>query len=325
MDFSKSDCYQRKDSSTIGLIEFFFKQFIIECKNKGLNTFDNQIEKYFKSNNFIVSEFIHIDKFPIPIFDSQTNSDKLMDFVLKLPQTIYERNSNKIKGVLIFIDEFQIIKELDNYLDSFLWKLRSYIQDQRHVAYVFSGSMGLSDNLISEIASRQGVFGGRMISFNLYPFEKECVRKYLSQRAPYLSFKDDIAFDRFYKCTSGILFYVNIFASLLPRDASLDENMVINNFDEKIAMISVHLINIWNRLTYREQTIIIALLDKPLKRIEIASKLGISTGSLSNSLNKLQKLDLIDFDNGLYCISEQILTRWLNLEFKNNGSFPYRL
>lgn len=55
-----------------------------------------------------------------------------------------------------------------------------------------------------------------------------------------------------------------------------------------------------------------------LKRIQIAFKLGISAGSLSNSSNKLQKLDLINFSNGLYWISEQSLTRWLNLEFKNN-------
>ncbi|KZX13116.1 hypothetical protein MBORA_08660 [Methanobrevibacter oralis] len=37
-----------------------------------------------------------------------------------------------------------------------------------------------------------------------------------------------------------------------------------------------------------------------LKRIQIAFKLGISAGSLSNSSNKLQKLDLINFSNGLY-------------------------
>ena len=33
-------------------MEHFFKEVIIESKNKGLNTFDKQIEKYFKSNDF---------------------------------------------------------------------------------------------------------------------------------------------------------------------------------------------------------------------------------------------------------------------------------
>ena len=95
-----------------------------------------------------------------------------MDFALNLPEKIYNENKNKIKGVLIFIDEFQIIKELNNYKESFLWKIRSYIQNQRNVAYIFSGSMSLQDKLISEIASQNGAFGGRMISINMNPFEK---------------------------------------------------------------------------------------------------------------------------------------------------------
>ena len=72
----------------------------------------------------------------------------------------------------------------------------------------------MQDKLISEIASQNGAFGGRMISIHLNPFEKETVRNYLSEKAPYIIFTDD-GFDRFYKCTSGTPSYVNIFAALL--------------------------------------------------------------------------------------------------------------
>ena len=84
--------------------------YIIEAKNKGLNTLDKQIDKYFKSNDFKIKEFINIDKIPVPVFSKETNEEKLMDFVLDLPEKIYEKNHNKIKGVLIFIDEFQLIR-----------------------------------------------------------------------------------------------------------------------------------------------------------------------------------------------------------------------
>ncbi|WP_147659455.1 hypothetical protein [Methanobrevibacter oralis] len=104
-------------------MEYFFKEFLIEAKNKNLNTLDKKIEKFFKVNDFKIKDFIKIDKFPIPVFGSETNVEKLMDFVLTLPQNIYEINNNKIKGVLIFIDEFQIIKELDDYKDSFYGNL----------------------------------------------------------------------------------------------------------------------------------------------------------------------------------------------------------
>lgn len=323
LDLSQSECYQRKKLSINGLMEYYFKKIIRESKNKKLNTLDKKIEKYFKSNNFKIKDFIQVNKFPVPVFDSQVDTEKLADFVMELPDKIYRENADKIKGIIIFIDEFQIIKELDEYMDGFLWKLRSHIQNQRNVAYMFSGSMSLQDNLISEIASRNGVFGGRMLTFHLYPFEKETVREYLNQKAPYLLFTDE-GFERFYNCTSGIPSYVNMFASLLPHNTELDEEIIIKHFDDKIGLIISHLINMWSRLTYREQTIFIALLDSPLKRIEIANQLNVSTGSLSNSLNNLQKLGLIRFNDGKYEISEPILGRWLKLEYKNKGNYPYR-
>lgn len=120
MVFSKSKCYQKNQMNIIGLMEYFFKELIIESKNKGLNTLDKKIEKFFKSNDFKIKVFIKLDKIPVPIFSKETNKEKLMDFVLNLPEIIYDKNQNKIKGVLIFIDEFQIIRELNNYKESFL-------------------------------------------------------------------------------------------------------------------------------------------------------------------------------------------------------------
>ena len=77
-------------------------------------------------------------------------------------------------------------------------------------------------------------------------------------------------------------------------------------------------------ILYCEQTIIIILLEKPLRRIDIANEFGISTGSLSNSLNNLQNQGLIRLNNGVYEVAEPILKRWLELEFKEKGIFPYR-
>lgn len=194
-----------------------------------------------------------------------------------MPEKLYESNNDKIKGVLIFIDEFQIIRELNKYTESFLWKMRSYIQNQRNVAYVLSGSMSLQDKLISEIAGQNGVFGGRMISIHLNPFEKQTVKSYLSEKAPYIHFRDD-GFDRFYKCTSGIPSYINIFASLLPINQELDDESIKFYFDKKIQAISSHLINIWTRLSYREQTIIILLIESPKEELILPMNLEYHPG-----------------------------------------------
>ena len=113
---------------------------------------------------------------------------------------------------------------------------------------------------------------------------------------------------------------MSIYASLLPINEQLDDNAIKMHFDKKIQAISSHLINIWARLSFREQTIIIILLEKPLRRIDIANEFGISTGSLSNYLNNLQNQEL-QLNNGLYEISEPILKRWLEMEFKEKGIY----
>ena len=327
MDFSVSQTYQKNKMSLKGLYDFFYQKIIEEAQLKGLDTLKNHIKKFFKTNNFKLKEVVIASAFdisiPIPIIGTERDLERYRDFVFKLPQEIYEHNKDKIDGIIIIIDEFQVIKELDTYLESFLWNFRGYVTEQRNVAYVLSGSMGLQDNLISEIVGQNGAFGGRMLTINVNPFSKTTTQNYLKERAPELKFTQE-GFERFYKCTSGIPYYINIFARQLPVNQELDENNVIDAFDNNISFIVSHLINEWNRLTTKEKDIIIALVDSPLKRIELARKLNVKSGSLSDKLNKLQNLDLIRFAGGEYEISEKLLKRWLEIEYSQKGIYPYR-
>lgn len=327
MDFSVSQTYQKNKMSLKGVYDFYYQKIIEEAHLKGLNTLKNHINKFFKTNNFKLKEVVVASAFdisiPIPIIGSERDLERYRDFVFRLPQEIYDNNKDKIDGVIIIIDEFQVIKELNTYLESFLWNFRGYVTEQRNVAYILSGSMGLQDNLISEIAGQNGAFGGRMLTININPFSKQTTQNYLSERVPELKFTRD-GFERFYKCTSGIPYYINIFARQLPINLELDENNVIDAFDNNISFIVSHLINEWNRLTTKEKDIIIALIDSPLKRIELARKLNVKSGSLSDKLNKLQNLDLIRFAGGEYEISEKLLKRWLEIEYSQKGIYPYR-
>lgn len=327
MDFSVSQTYQKNKMSLKGLYDFYYQKIIEEAHLKGLNTLKNHINKFFKTNNFKLKEVVVASAFdisiPIPIIGTERDLERYRDFVFRLPQEIYDNNKDKIDGMIIIIDEFQVIKELNTYLESFLWNFRGYVTEQRNVAYILSGSMGLQDNLISEIAGQNGAFGGRMLTININPFSKQTTKNYLTERAPELKFTSE-GFERFYKCTSGIPYYINIFARQLPTNLELDENNVIDAFDNNISFIVSHLINEWNRLTTKEKDIIIALIDSPLKRIDLARKLNVKSGSLSDKLNKLQNLDLIRFAGGEYEISEKLLKRWLEIEYSQKGIYPYR-
>ena len=205
----------------------------------------------------------------------------------------------------------------------FINNIRSYIQNQRNIGYVFTGSMSLNDTLISEISGHNGVFGGRMISSHLSTFSKTTVKQYLIEKKPGLKFSDD-GFNRFYENTLGIPAYINNFAKILPENIEFTSDSITREFNESIYYISSNLVNIWYGLNYRNKLLLISLLNGPTRRIDIAKNLNIKSGSLSPNLRELENLSLINKSSDkLYSISEPLLSKWLQSEYDEKGEYPF--
>ena len=129
MDFSTSQTYQKNKMTLNGLYDFYYQKIIEETNKKGLNTLDAQINRFFKTNNFKLKDITVASAFdlPIPIIETKRDLEKYKDFVFKLPEEIYDQNKNKIDGIIMILEEFQILKELGKHLDSFLWNFRGYV------------------------------------------------------------------------------------------------------------------------------------------------------------------------------------------------------
>ena len=322
IDLSRSNAYQQKKLSRGSIIKIIYDAIIKASKELGLRTVDKKIEKYFKTNEFKIDKILSYEHIPVPIFESEENYAKLADFVMELPQKIYEDNSDKLKGVFIFIDEIQLIKDLDN-VGKFLWYMRSFIQSQKNVAYLFCGSMSLKDSLINDLNGNDGAFGGRMLTIEIHPFSKQTTRDYIKSIPRNILMNDD-GFERFYKCTRGIPYYINIFAKILPENITLTENNIIELFKGSIDYLAVHFVFMWSKLTFQEQKIIISLVDAPKRRIEIANALKVTSGSLNRPLNRLLDFDLIEYANDKYQITDPILAYWLKNSYEKNGIYPFR-
>lgn len=323
IDFSRAECNPKNQFSVDRLIEHYYHEILNECQKKHLTTLNKKIKKIIKTKKINIKDLKNIGGYPVPLLVSETDSEALYNYVLNLPQEIYEENKSRYDGIVIFIDEFQRIRELGKYMESFLWKFRSFIQEHNNVAYVLSGSMSLQDKLISQVASRGGVFGGKMMTVHIDPFDRATVRKYLDENASDLKLSED-GFERFYKCTSGIPSYINLFGRLLPKNTILTAQSIKKEFMSSLSYLSAPLITLWSGLSSKEQEIIISLLDKPLKRIEIADNMGVESGSLSRQLNNLQNQGLIISCDGLYTLNEPMLVKWLKHEKKNKDYYPYR-
>ena len=323
IDLSSSNAYQTDEFTRESLIELIYDEIIKECGESGITTVDKKIEKYIKTHDVALKEIVNIKGYPVPFLWTKKNYKKLANFVMELPQYLYDEYKDDINGVFLFFDEFQIIKELGDELTDFLWYMRSYIQKQNNVSYVFSGSMSVKDSLIEEIAGSNGAFGGRMLTIEIKPFSYETTKNYLSENADYLKFTDD-GFDQFYNCTKGIPFYINTFGNLLPRNVSLDENSVKENFIKFLHVLAMHFSNSWFRLNLQEQKILTTLVDESLNRSGIAKKLNVTSGAIGRSLNRLLDNGLIEMENNKYYMPNFVFKAWLKNEYRTKGVYPYK-
>lgn len=322
MDLSGMDKFKKDKLNRFAFMRLFYESIIKACEKSKIKTINTKILKFFKTHNFKFDKFESINNIPIPILKTEEDYSKFSNFVMDLPQKIYGDFKEDIDGVLIFMDEFQILKELDEDVNGFLWYIRSVIQSQKNIAYIFSGSMSVKDELISDITGQRGAFGGRILNYEIKTFSFDTTRNYLNKNADYLKFTDD-GFERFYKCTKGIPYYVNSFARLLPPNEELNEDKVISEFKKSLQYLLVHLTNEWYKLNKQEQRVVTTLVEKPLKRIEIANQLGVTSGAIGASLKSLQNKLLIELDNGKYQIYDSIFKTWLKKEYEEKGDYPY--
>jgi hypothetical protein len=324
MDLTRNYEYQKGKLKESGLMDIFYKSIINECDKNNLSIVKKKIAKEIKTRKFKIDKITEINGLPVPIPESEEDIPRLLEFVLNLPQEIYDSNKKEIKGVIMIIDEFQALKDLGENLNGFLWLLRSVIESQKNVAYLFSGSASSQDKVMQEVSGDKGVFGGRTLTIKVEPFDKETVKNYLNEKLPELILTDD-GFDRFYQCTQGIPFYVNSFANLLDKNVPLDDEKIKNGFRKTISFLSDHLKQKWGSLAFREQEIIVSLLDSPLKRNEIGEKINRNPNSLSRPLLKLQVDELLyNEPGGIYSIREPMLRYWLKNEYETKGVIPYR-
>lgn len=109
----------------------------------------------------------------------------------------------------------------------------------------------------------------------------------------------------------------------MPPNEKLNEEKIISEFKKALPYLSVHLTNEWYKLNSQEKRIITAIVEKPLKRIEIANKLGVTSGAIGASLKSLQNKTLIELDENGFKIYDSLFKTWLKNEYEETGTYPY--
>ena len=256
---------------------------------------------------------------PIPVIHD--NYDKLSKFVMELPQKIVDE-SKDIKGYIIVIDEFQLLKNVKKP-DAFFWLIRSFVQKQFNVGYIFTGSVSKTSDIINMINGQEGAFGGRLIQINIEPFTADETRRYIEEKSNNLKFTDN-GFERFYACTRGIPLYINSLSSVLPNNTICDEEIIRQTLKFNIDQVAMMWIYVWGRLSEGEKDFIIYLLEhEGSNRVDLDNELGYAKSSITRFIDSLSNQGIIEFNRERkFVLADKMLERWLKIKYETNGFYP---
>jgi len=274
----------------------------------------NQLK--LKSYNFNNS---NLRDLPLPII--KDNYNKLSKYVMELPQKVVD-SFDEIKGFIIVIDEFQLLKNLENP-EAFFWLIRSYTQKQYNVSYIFTGSVSNTAEINNMINGQTGAFGGRMFQLNIDEFSKQQTKEYIDKYSNNIKF-DDEGFERFYKCTRGIPAYINSFCNILPNNMICTSEIIKEAFIMNIDNIALLWLRVWGTLTDKEKELIIMFVENgSLDWTSLVNNVSYTPVTLSHYLDLLRNKGIIEYSSdGKYYLSDIMLKRWLNLKKQTRGRYP---
>ena len=276
--------------------------------------------KKLELKNYDFSDNVNVLNIPIPVISD--NYDKLSKFTMELPQKIVD-SSDEIRGYIIVIDEFQLLKNVEDP-ESFFWLIRSFTQKQFNVGYVFTGSVSKTADIINMINGQEGAFGGRLIQINVEPFTFDETKRYIDEKSNNLKFTEE-GFKRFYSCTRGIPLYINSLSSILPNNVVCDENLIRETLQLNIDQVAIMWIYIWGRLSQGEKDFIIYLLEhNGATRSTLDKQLGYSKSSVSRFIDSLSNQGIIEFNtmDKKFVLADKILQFWLKIKLETNGCYP---
>ena len=241
---------------------------------------------------------------------------------MELPQKIVDSKEN-LKGFIIVIDEFQLLKSLKSP-EAFFWLIRSYAQKQYNVSYIFTGSVSRTSEILAMLNGQTGAFGGRMIQINIDPFTLDETKSYIEEYSNNISFTEE-GFSEFFKYTKGIPTYINSFCTILPGNSICDEKTIHDNIKLNIDHIAIMWIYVWGQLEKIEKKIIIKLLENDgMNWTGLVSEMKYSKPTISKFLDSIANKGLAEynFKNGKYELSDKMHKTWLKVKLEQDGRYP---
>lgn len=237
-------------------------------------------------------------------------AEELLDAIAR-----YAKDSKKA-GVVI-LDEFQQIGELaDDRLEKVL---RSKIQSQRHVSYIFAGSK--RHLLIDMFSNPSRPFYKSAIHFPLGQIPRKEMRQFVMEKfnGSKMPITAEVADDAITMAgdhpyhTQQLCFYV---WEIAKKGRSITASLISEACERILSAENASYSNVWGMLTRPQKIAIkaLAILKEGEAPFSLAflQKVGLtSADAFRKSLESLVSKELVEKENGSYSISDVFMKKWL--------------
>ena len=236
------------------------------------------------------------------------------------------------KPVMMFLDEFQEMMEMDNYKEvkPVVDKFRSFLQSQSRVVYVISGSAVSTMEYIC--GNAKSALFTHLKEEHIYNFTREdtwmltkkIFRQYSIEAVPEIH-------SRIYKLTHGHPFYTT---SLTERviemvklyDLGLNEKLVDKCFVLELTTPNSKIYSFCNYVFNESierargsnllRAILQTLSKEDLSLTQVSKRLKRKTGVIRNALKQLMEVDLVIHEGRLYGFRDPILMQWVRYFYR---------
>ena len=298
--------------------EKFIKIFA-ESASKALGWNVSKILEFFKGILKTVVPRVTVDNEGKPVvdFNPQFNwapsaeSDRLLEDVMQIPIKLADTG----KTVCIAFDEFQEIKKLNG--NELLKELRSFIQLQKEVSYIFSGS---KTHLMKDLFANK-----------LNPFYNIGKIKYIDkidtfELVEFLSkgFRDaskDITLDmakEICNISDSVPYYTQMLAYEIFNISGIEKEITKDTVNQAVELIltskSEEYIFIWENLSLTQKKaleIVIKNDGKSIYNSNTLSKFHIASSSLNKAIDELKNKTIIDSERQLLIFTDIFFKEWL--------------
>lgn len=299
-------------SSYQDFIEFFSKAIIQAVGKEVDKTFFTKIKNLFK--NIIPSFTVKPDgSFSISISINQSSSLEtvLSDLFEGLENYL---KKNNLKACVVF-DEFQEITTLEDS-KKIEGIIRSYIQQQENISYVFVGSR--RKLLVDMFTDKKRPFYKSSFLFQLEKIPKaefvECIVDSFKKTEKLCTKKEA---ERIYNLVDGYPYYVQKLSSIVwdLTEKRVSTRIIDNAFQTLLKIESIDFESIWINLNKSEKIVLKTIAKYPDISVfskDFIEKTKLSVGGIQKAISSLTKKDLIEKKDRFYKLTDPVMGHWLN-------------